>query len=561
MFLHRLVSRNAALLIAFAVGGCVDSSGDELEVRGGAAAAAMSADALSSAIRTLSSDEFGGRGPSSPGEDLTLDYLTEQFASLGLQPGAAGGWLQDVPLVAITTAGAPLHVGGKDGSRALGYGGDWVGWTKRTADAAALDESELVFVGYGIVAPEFEWNDYEGVDVTGKTVVILVNDPGYATQDDNVFRGNAMTYYGRWTYKFEEAARQGARGALIVHETGAAGYPWDVVQSSWTGPQFGLVSPDGGASRVEVEGWLSGTAAADILRRAGQDLAALSAQAARPGFAAGPLGLSVSTQFTNTVVPSTSRNVVALLPGSERPDEVVLYMAHWDHFGTGPDSLADPIYNGAFDNATGTAGLIELARAFKALPEAPQRSVVFVAVTAEEQGLLGSAYYAVNPVFPTHQTVAAINLDGLNVDGPMRDITVVGYGASELDGFLQAAASEQARVLRPDPEPEKGYYYRSDHFSLAKVGVPALYTDAGLDHVEFGEAWTLERRSDYVANRYHTPADEFDPTWDFEGMLQDLALLFDVGYRIADSDVRPNWAEGNEFRSIRQADLDAHGVR
>ena len=559
----RLRSLASVLLASLAVVACSGSAPDAEPSSTAAtpdwtAPAGMSAETLSEAIRVLSSDEFEGRGPSSQGEIRTVEYLSEAFAEIGLEPGNNGSWTQSVPLVSITTDGAPLET--STGSR-LAFGSDWVGWTKRTSATARLASSELVFVGYGIVAPEFGWDDYAGVDVAGKTVVILVNDPGYATQDDAVFRGNAMTYYGRWTYKFEEAARQGAEGALIVHETGAAGYPWEVVQSSWTGPQFGLVAPDGGASRPAVEGWISGNAAAAIFAEAGQDLATLQTSAAQPGFTAVDLGTRVSTEFASRAEESTSDNVIARIPGSERPDEVVLYMAHWDHFGMGSDTLDDRIYNGAFDNATGTAGLLELARAFMAQPSAPERSVVFLAVTAEEQGLLGSAYYGSNPVYPTHQTVAAINLDGMNTDGPMRDITVVGMGASSLDDLLAEAARGQNRTLRPDPEPEKGYYYRSDHFSLAKVGVPSLYTDGGIDHVEHGEAWTLERRADYVANRYHSPADEFDPNWDFEGMLQDLALVYSVGQTIAESPMMPEWNEGNEFRSIREADLQEHGIR
>ncbi len=520
---------------------------------------ALSSARLSDDVQTLSSDEFEGRGPDSPGEDRTVAFLTEQFMAAGLEPGNGDSYTQDVPLVAITTAGAPLAISGGGATSTLAFGDDWVGWTKRVVSSAGLTDSELVFVGYGIVAPEFAWDDYADVDVSGKTVVILVNDPGYATKDDALFRGHAMTYYGRWTYKYEEAARQGARGALIVHETGAAGYPWDVVRSSWTGPQFGLAAADDNMGRVEVEGWVTSDQAVALFRQAGLDFDQARQAALQDDFKAVPLGLDAVVSLDNRIRRSSSRNVIAVLPGSERPEEIVMYTAHWDHFGKTDEQAEDPIYNGAFDNATGTAGLLELARAFAALPERPARSIAFLAVTAEEQGLLGSAYYAANPVFPTHRTVAAINMDGLNVDGPMRDVTVVGHGASELDDYLAAAAAEQDRILRPDPEPEKGFYYRSDHFSFAKVGVPALYTDSGIDHLEFGSEWTLERRADYTANRYHKPSDEFDPSWDFEGMLDDVELLYIVGHRLAVSDSFPNWREGNEFRSIRDRDRDIPG--
>lgn len=526
--------------------------------------AASAADQIGSAslaqeIQTLSSDEFGGRGPSSAGEERSVDYLTREFQALDVEPGNNGSWTQDVPLVAITTPGGPLTISGSGKSVVAGWRDGWVGWTKRAVEAAALDSSEIVFVGYGIVAQEYGWNDYEGLDVAGKTVLIMVNDPGYATGSEDTFRGNSMTYYGRWTYKFEEAARQGARGALIIHGTGAAGYPWEVVSGSWTGPQFDLVRADDNMSRAEVEGWISQDIAAELFELANVDGDALMASASQAGFTPVPLGVTAATRLTNVVERSQSKNVIARIPGSVRPDEVVVYMAHWDHFGKTTDDVPDPIFNGAFDNATGTAGLLEIARAFKSLPRAPERSVVFLGVTAEEQGLLGSAHYASNPVYPTSNTVAAINMDGLNVDGPMRDVTVVGFGASQLDDILDRHASAVGRRLRPDPEPEKGFYYRSDHFSFAKVGVPALYADAGIDHVEHGEEWTLAKRADYTANRYHKPSDEYDPNWDLSGAVEDLRLLFMVGLDVADSGAWPTWRSGNEFEAIRETDRAGGG--
>ncbi len=557
----------ACLVVAAAATACESRTGDtprtDASLRGTpgedrmAASGAMSEASFAEAIRTLASDEFEGRGPSSPGEEKTVSYLARRFEEMGLRPGNGDSWFQEVPLVAITVEGAPaLTLDGSTGSNSLAFVRDHVVWTKRVTERAALEASQLVFVGYGIVAPEYGWNDYQGVDMRGKTAVILVNDPGFATQDPALFQGNSMTYYGRWTYKYEEAARQGAAGALIVHETGAAGYPWEVVTGSWTGPQFGLVADDDNMSRVQVEGWITNGAARELFAQSGQDFDALTGAAARSGFRPTPLGVTASIAIRNGIRRSTSRNVLGVLPGGSRSDEYLVYMAHWDHFGRGPDSLPDPVYNGAFDNATGTAGLLEVARAFASLPERPARSILFLAVTAEEQGLLGSAYYATHPVVPTNRTVAAINMDGLNIDGPMRDITVVGLGNSDLDDYLAEAAAEVGRTIRPDPEPEKGFFYRSDHFSFAKVGIPSLYTDSGIESVEHGEAWTLARRADYTQNRYHKPSDEYSDDWDLTGALEDLELLFTVGHAIADSDVFPNWKPGNEFRAIRDADMD-----
>ncbi|RMH15902.1 MAG: M28 family peptidase [Gemmatimonadetes bacterium] len=554
MTVHRSVLASTALL------GLLASCAPGAE-RGGAlpGGVELSEERLRSDIRTLSSDAFEGRGPASPGEEKTVEFLVDQFRDIGLEPANGDAYTQEVPLVSITVEGRPaLRFGGAGGASELAWGTDFVAWTKRVQEHVSLDDSELVFVGYGIVAPEYGWNDYEGLDVRGKTVVMLVNDPGFATQDPDLFNGNAMTYYGRWTYKYEEAARQGAAGALIVHETAPAGYPWAVVQGSWTGPQFGLESEDGNASRVAVEGWITGERARELFAMAGEDFDALQQAAARPGFRARPLPVRASVELDNHIERSVSRNVVGMLPGSERPDEAILFMAHWDHLGRTSDDVPDPIFNGAFDNATGTAGLLELARAFASLPERPARSLLFVAVTAEEQGLLGSAYYAEHPLVPTHKTVAAINMDGLNVLGPMRDVTVIGLGNSELDRYLLEAAQEQGRVLTPDPEPEKGFYYRSDHFSLAKVGIPSLYLEGGTDHVEHGREWTTQQKDDYTLNRYHKPSDEYDPSWDLRGAVQDLELLYRVAFTLANGDAWPEWAEGNEFRAIREADLAAH---
>ncbi len=537
----------AALLLAIVWMGC------RLEDPIEAAHQAIIPELLAEHIQVLASDEFLGRAPASPGEEKTVNYLIEQFQALGLRPGNGDRYTQEVPLAEITAdpASAQLEVQGSQGRLRFRYGDEAMFWTKRLVPEVSLAGSEVVFVGYGIVAPEYNWNDYAGVDVRGKTVVILVNDPGYATGDSTLFTGRAMTYYGRWTYKFEEAARQGAAAALIIHETSPAGYPWAVVQGSWSGPQFTLVNDQQNMDRCAIEGWLTYTSAQQLFELAGQNLEQLKAAAAQPGFRAVPLGLRLSAALRNTIREVHSRNVLALLPGRERADEVVIYTAHWDHLGVDPSLPGDSIYNGALDNATGTAGLLALAQAFTALPEPPTRSVLFLAVTAEEQGLLGSAYYAIHPVFPPEKTVAVLNMDGLNVLGPMRDVTVIGYGMSELDDYAAAAAEAHGRYLRPDPEPEKGYYYRSDHFSFARVGIPALYLDAGIDHVDHGPDWTLARRAEYVAQHYHKPSDEYDPAWDLRGAVDDLRLLFDIGYRLANSTDFPNWREGTPFRALR----------
>ncbi|MGH8495531.1 MAG: M28 family metallopeptidase [Gammaproteobacteria bacterium] len=513
----------------------------------------ISAEDFARHVRTLASDEFEGREPSSPGGEKTVEYIRDEFAKLGLKPAAAEGYFQDVPLVRITAdPAAELVIGGGAGSLTFGYGEDMIVWTKRVTEQAAIEDSELVFVGYGIVAPEYDWNDYEGLDMRGKTAVILVNDPGYATQDPELFTGNAMTYYGRWTYKFEEAARQGAAGALIVHETDAAGYPWEVVTGSWSGPQFDLESKDGNRSRVAIEGWITGDAAERLFAAAGSDYQSARKSAAERGFEAQAVGgLTATVGVENSIAHSKSRNVAGILPGSERPGETIIYMAHWDHLGRDESREGDQIFNGAQDNATGVAAIMEIAEAFAGAPEPPERSVLFLAVTAEESGLLGSAWYARNPLVPLAETVAAINIDRMSVLGPSKDVSVIGYGSSELEDWLARVAAEQGRHLEPEPTPEKGFFYRSDHFNLAKRGVPVLYVRGGIDHVERGSEWGRQQQAGYVAERYHKPADEFDPEWDLTGTVEDVEMLFTVGRELAASEAFPNWHEGEEFRAAR----------
>ena len=514
----------------------------------------MNADDLAADVQVLASDEFEGRGPSSPGEDKTVNFLEAEFRKLGLQPGNGDSYFQEVPLVSITAdPSATLTVRGNGAANLFDYGNEIMVWTKRAVGNTSVINSPLVFVGYGIVAPEYGWNDYEGVDARGKTVVMLVNDPGYATKDTTLFNGNTMTYYGRWTYKFEEAARQGAAGALIVHETEPAAYPWGTVQGSWSGPQFSLLAEDNNISRVAVEGWVTLETAQTMFRQADLNFDLVKTLASQQGFKAVPIGLTSSITLRNSIEQSTSRNVIARIPCSERPDEHLVYMAHWDHFGIDRSLEGDQVYNGALDNATGTAGLLEMAEAFMSLEQRPARSILFIAVTAEEQGLLGSAYYGSNPIYPLDKTVAAINMDAMNILGSMNDVIVVGLGNSELDDYLADAAKHQNRVLVPDAEPQAGYYYRSDHFSFAKVGVPALYAGEGTDHVEHGKDWTQERRDEYLAQNYHKPSDEYSEDWDLSGAIDDLRLYFRIGYRLANESTFPNWSEGTEFKATRDA--------
>ena len=527
------------------------------EMAGGGGPDSITEDEIGEHITVLASDEFGGRAPSSPGEERTIAYLADEFRRLGLEPGNGDSYFQDVPLVDITVDAerAPFVVTAEGDPMSFTYADDFVTWTTRVVERSAVEDSDMVFVGYGIVAPEFGWDDYAGVDVADKTVVILVNDPGYATQDPEVFSGNSMTYYGRWTYKFEEAARQGAAAALIVHETAPAAYGWETVRNSWTGPQFNLQPEDGNAGRVAIEGWMTEQTSRALFDRVGLDFDELHAQADAGTLRPVQMGLSLTTSVENALRFSDSKNVIAILPGAEAPDEYFIYMAHWDAFGTDDAIIAagaDGIYNGALDNASGTAALLELAEAYSLLPEAPRRSIVFLAVTAEEQGLLGSAHYAANPVFPLSQTVAGLNMDGLSNFGPTRELVVQGYGMSELDEIADAAASAQGRRIDPDPEPEKGYYFRSDHFELAKLGVPMIYPGPGIDHVERGSEYGLEQNAKYIAERYHMVTDEFDETWDLTGAVADVQLYYEIGRTVIESDIWPTWNEGTEFRAIRE---------
>ena len=511
-------------------------------------------------VQTLSSNAFQGRAPGTQGEELTLEYLTEQFSALGLEPGfdspEGPSFLQPVPMVEITNQSrTALSLSHGEESWNFNYPEQMIIGSRRLGDQAhGVTDSEVVFVGYGVVAPEYDWNDYEGVDVEGKTVVMLVNDPGFATEDPELFNGRAMTYYGRWTYKYEEAARQGAAAAIIVHETAPASYPWEVVINSWSSAQFELAS-DSDAVVSALEGWITIDAARELFAKSNMDFDAMEAMAASNDFQAVSLDTTMSAEVTNSIRRGISYNFIAKIEGQTRPDEAVVYTAHWDHLGRTlqvPGSAG--IYNGAIDNASGTAGLIEIARMYQQAG-APERTVLFVAVTLEEYGLLGSRYYANNPVIPNNQTVAAINMDALSLVGPTEDVVVVGYGSSELEDILKRAVEVQDRVVVPEPTPEGGFYYRSDHFNFARVGVPALYAKGGIRHREFGEEYGIAWNEDYRDVRYHKQADEFDPEWDFRGVVEDLELLYVVGRHLTETEQWPEWYEGNEFKAIRQADL------
>jgi Zn-dependent M28 family amino/carboxypeptidase len=522
-------------------------------------------------VEALASDAFEGRAPGTPGEEKTVAYLVDGFRKLGLKPGNPDGtYVQKVPLIGITPAAAPLTItGGAAGSAGtepvtLAWRDDVVAWTKRVTGEVKVDASELVFVGYGVQAPEYGWDDYKGVDLAGKTLVMLVNDPPVpdpaspSALDAKTFGGRAMTYYGRWTYKYEMGAKHKAAAVLIVHETGPAGYPFAVVQGK-TGEQFTFVTPGNSMDRATIEGWITLDRARTLFARAGQDFDRLKAQAATRAFRPVPLGLAASMTIRNTLRRVDSQNVVARLEGSDPAvrDEHVVFTAHWDHFGVGEPIAGDRIYNGAKDNATGTAALLETARAFTRLAKPPRRSILFLAVTAEEQGLLGSEYYASQPLYPLAQTLADINMDALNVNGRTRDLVVIGLGASELDDYARTAASEQGRTLKPDAEPEKGFYYRSDHFNFAKLGVPALTIDEGTEFIGKPPAFSEQVRAKWTADVYHKPSDEVRPDWDLRGLAEDVQLLFAVGYRVAQADRYPAWAPGNEFQAIRDAQLKA----
>ncbi|PZO49132.1 MAG: peptidase M28 [Alphaproteobacteria bacterium] len=553
-----MILRHLLAAAVIAVGACATSATPTVD-NSAFAGPPLSAESYLAHVRTLASDEFEGRAPGGNGERLTVEYLERMFAAAGLEPGVRlpngqRSWRQEAELSAATLLNEPvLTIAGADGARPYVYGQDFTAWTRRLEENVDISNAELVFVGYGIVAPEAGWNDYEGIDMRGRIAVILVNDPDFDTGDDRGFGGRAMTYYGRWTYKFEEAGRQGAAGAIIVHQTAPASYPWAVIGSRVSGPRFDIVRADRGASRAGFEGWMQEGLARDTFTRAGLDFDQLRQRAQTQGFRPVRLGsLTGSIALQTRLETTRTSNVVGVLPGTTRPDETILYSAHWDHLGRCSPIDGDDICNGALDNATGTAALIELARRYSAAGRA-ERSVAFIALTAEEQGLLGALYYQQHPVFEPRNTVAAINMDGINHMGPTRDIEVVGFGKSEMDDLIVRAAEARGRRVEPDSSPEAGYFYRSDHLHFAQLGIPVLYTSNGIDMLQGGRERGQALNAAYVANDYHKPSDEVTDAWDVSGGIQDLELLYDVGRGLADSDSWPQWRANAEFRAAREA--------
>ena len=505
-------------------------------------------------IESLSSDNMQGRNPGTEGGQLAKNYISEQFSLTNLK-NFDNSFFHEVPAVSSTVKDSSFFtISFRDRDRKLNYGSEVVFWSKRNIKNQKIDSSDLVFVGYGIVAPEYNWNDYEGIDVSGKTVVMLINDPGFDTGRLNLFNGRAMTYYGRWTYKFEEAAKQGAAAAIIIHEEEAAAYPWSVVENSWTGPQLDLQRKDLGMSRTILESWISIDVADEIFTFTGFNYDLLKEFALDKTFQAFEMkGLSLTSNINSDISYFSSHNLIGYKEGVSKPDEYLIFMAHWDHLGVNKDLTGDQIFNGAADNAAGVAAVIELARKFDQVQT--ERSIIFTALTLEESGLLGSAYLAENPPVNLANVVAGFNFDRILPTGKTKDMAVIGYGASELEDILEAELEKEGRYINPDPNPEKGYFYRSDHISFAKKGVPVLYADDGFDLEIGGIEKGFNEIYDYTNYRYHGVDDEYDPSWNLEGFEQTINTLFNISFELSNSNDWPNWYEGNEFREIRDAQL------
>lgn len=571
MFSNRMIPAALTLTSALALSACATTMGDTAPMATGGALTAAEAEAavtpsvpiMKAVTKRLAQDDFEGRAPSTAVEPKVLDYIIAEFKKAGLQPGNKGQWLQDVPTVEITGSKfAPLTVKGSGGkTQSFSFGDQYVAASYRVTPQTRITDAPMVFVGYGINAPELGWNDYAGIDMNGKIAVILVNDPDYAMEtQDGLFKGRRMTYYGRWTYKFEEAARQGAVGALIVHDTFPAAYGWSVVNSSWTGAQYYVQSADDGMDQTMANGWIQLPVADAILKAAGKDLRALTAAAGQKGFKPVPLGLTGSLGFDNAIRKSNSHNVIGILPGKTRPDEYVLYSAHWDHLGRcTPDATGDNICNGAVDNATGVGAITALADAERRHGGAA-RSQVFIALTLEESGLLGSRYYAENPVYPLNRTVGGVNIDALGPRGRSRTYSTTGGDKSELTDLFRTALAAQGLTEAPEESPEKGGYYRSDHFSFAKLGVPMFDIGRGADLVVGGTAAGKALAEDYVEHHYHAPSDEWSDDWDWSGLTQDLGVYYSLGRMLADGTTWPNWRPTDEFRAIRDKDCATPGA-
>lgn len=515
---------------------------------------AFSADSMKHHISILASDSFMGRKPFTEGETRTINFLQQQFEAAGLEPGNGNSFLQEVPMVNILATAAPaMQVQSSKGNFTLKALDDYIIWTDKTDTSISLDNSELVFAGYGVVAPEHNWNDYEGLDAKGKVVMVMVNDPGFWAGDTTLFKGATMTYYGRWTYKFEEAARQGAKGCLIIHNTAAASYPFTVQQNSFNTSRLQLDNRGKDIKNCDVIGWVPESIANKLFTAGGFD-STLLVKANTRGFKAVPLNLKLSTTMKVQATYNKSYNVIGKITGSKHPEEVIIYTAHWDHLGIGkPDETGDSIYNGALDNATGTAGLLQLARAFKSMKTKPERTIIILAVTAEEQGLLGSAYYAQNPIYPAEKTIANINMDGLNRFTKTKDITIVGEGQSELEDYIKEEIEKFGGYISYETHPEAGYYYRSDHFNFAKAGIPALYIKTGVDVEGKDTAYGNKLETEYREKNYHRPSDEYDASsWTMDGAIRDLKILFNLGKRLAFEEKMPEWKEGSEFKALRK---------
>ncbi|HEY4086768.1 MAG TPA: M28 family metallopeptidase [Bryobacteraceae bacterium] len=523
---------------------------------------AISADSLLTEIKTLSSDSFEGRKPGTEGGRKSVEYMEDQFKKLGLKPGNPNKtYRQDVPLAGIiSNPTAEFTVNGH--AVPAQFKKDFIALSQHYTSIVDVKDSDVVFVGYGVSAPEYNWDDYKGVDVKGKTVLMLVNDPQIpdpnnpAKLDDSMFKGRAMTYYGRWTYKYEIAAEKGAAAVMIIHETPMAGYPFSVVVDSWSGENFTIQRPDNNEKTVPVEGWFTYDKAAELCKAAGLDLAVLKNSALQRDFKPVTLpGAKATFHIENTMRKIQSQNVVGKIEGSDpaRANEYVIYTAHWDHLGWDTSLQGDQIYNGAADNASGSAGLLEIARAYTKLYPRPKRSILFLSVTAEEQGLLGAEYYAENPLYDLKYTLADINMDGLNLWGKTRDMVLIGLGNSELDDIAADVLKSHNRVVKGDAEPEKGFFYRSDHFEFAKQGVPALDPDAGTDFIGKPEEYGKAKREYYTEHDYHKPSDEVKPDWDLSGAVEDLRVFFQIGDRVADGEYYPLWKPGTEFKAKRDA--------
>ncbi|PLX22787.1 MAG: peptidase M28 [Marinilabiliales bacterium] len=508
-------------------------------------------------VKEFSSDEFLGRKPFTLGEEKTVEYLEREYKRIGLEPANNGSYIQEVPMVEVTNIpDKRMKISMYNASIEISYKDDFVAFSKQLKDEISVRNSDMIFAGYGIVAPEYNWNDYSGIDVKGKTVVVLVNDPGFGTENKNFFKGNEMTYYGRWTYKFEEAARQGAKAILIIHESEPAGYPWNVVLNGAIIPKLYLQPEDDYLSECAIEGWLTLNAAQELFSLAGFDLNELKEKAKSREFKAFRMRSRMSLAIQSNHKFAKSKNVIGIIPGKERKDEVIIYSSHWDHLGIGAPLNGDSIYNGAVDNGTTTAWMLEIAEAFKSLRKQPSRTIMFLSPTAEEQGLLGSYYYATHPIFPLNKTVANINNDLMLPYGPYKDIMITGYGQSELEDYVLKYAEKYDRYVLPDPNPHTGMYYRADHFSFARVGVPALFARGNCDQREFGKEWALKKEKEWIKNNYHKPTDQYDhATWTFLGVVEDAQIMFRIGYELSKESTFPQWKEGSEFKEIREKQM------